>query len=201
VKLTDRQDYLLQYISPYSGTLHYEVALNYLQEGIRGWANSLNLSADYALTDQTIFSGSISRLNSDDWLIGNSEGKLTSYHRTYDQFSFKVLWSMFENQELSIKGQWYSIEAEKGKKVTFADNKIQESSFTELEPNFKQSQLTLQLRYRYRFAPLSDVYLVYARNGSYFEEGQQFTRHGDVIKSQFENPDVDLIMFKIRYMY
>lgn len=201
VKLTDRQDYLLQYISPYSGNFHYQVDLNYLQEGIDGWANSIKLSVDYALTDQTIFSGSISHLDSDDWLIGNSQGKLTSYQRTFDQFSFKVLWSLFENQEISIKGQWYSIEAKNGKNVSFANNTIQNSSFIEQEPNFKQSQLTLQLRYRYRFAPLSDVYLVYARNGSYFEQGQQFTRHGDVIKNQFEEPDVDLLMFKIRYMY
>jgi len=201
VKLTDRQDYSFQYISPYSGEFHYEVGLDYLQEGLNDWANSLKVSADYALTDQTIFSGSISRLNSDDWLIGNSQGELTSYQRTYDQFSFKVLWSMFENQELSIKGQWYSIEAENAKNVTFDGNKTQYSSTHEQEPNFKQSQLTLQLRYRYRFAPLSDVYLVYARNGSYFEQSQQFTRHGDVIENQFKNPDVDLIMFKIRYMY
>ncbi len=201
VKLTDRQDYSFQYISPYSGEFHYEVGLDYLQEGLNDWANSLKVSADYALTDQTIFSGSISRLNSDDWLIGNSQGELTSYQRTYDQFSFKVLWSMFENQELSIKGQWYSIEAENAKKVTFDDNKTQYSSTNEQEPNFKQSQLTLQLRYRYRFAPLSDVYVVYARNGSYFEQSQQFARHGDVIENQFKNPDVDLIMFKIRYMY
>jgi len=201
VKLAGRQNYLLRYVSPYSSDFHYEVSFNYLQEGIKGWANSLSLSADYALTDQTIFSGSITRLNSDDWLIGNSSGKLTSYQRTYDQFSFKLLWSMFENQELSIKGQWYSIEAEKGKKLSFANNHIQASSAIEPEPNFKQSQLTLQLRYRYRFAALSDVYLVYARNGSYFEESQQFTRHSDVIKNQFDNPDVDLIMLKIRYMY
>jgi len=201
VKLTDRQDYLVQYVSPYSGDFHYELGLNYLQEGINGWANSIKISADYALTDQTIFSGSISRLNSDDWLIGNSQGKLTSYQRTYDQFSFKVLWSMFENQELSIKGQWYSIEAENGKNVAFTHNEMKKLAFAKQEPNFKQSQLTLQLRYRYRFAPLSDVYLVYARNGSYFEESQQFTPHSDVIKNQFENPDVDLIMFKIRYMY
>jgi hypothetical protein len=201
VKLTDRQNYLLQYISPYSSDFHYQVDLNYLQEGMDGWANSVKLSADYALTDQTIFSGSLSHLNSDDWLIGNSQGKLTSYQRTFDQFSFKVLWSLFENQEFSIKGQWYSIEAEDGKNVTFAHNKIQNSSDTTQEANFKQSQLTLQLRYRYRFAPLSDVYVVYARNGSYFEQGQQFTRHGDVIKNQFEKPDVDLLMLKVRYMY
>jgi hypothetical protein len=201
IKLTDRQDFLLQYISPYSGDFHYELDLNYLQEGIDDWANSVKLSADYALTNQTIFSGSISHLESDDWLIGSSQGKLTSYQRVFDQFSFKILWSIFENQELSIKGQWYSIEAKNGKNVTFANNKIQDSSFTEQEPNFKQSQLTLQLRYRYRFSPLSDVYLVYARNGSYFEQGQKFTRHGNVIKDQFEEPDVDLLMFKIRYMY
>jgi hypothetical protein len=165
------------------------------------WASSVKLSADYALTDQTIFSGSISHLDSDDWLIGSSQGSLTSYQRTFDQFSFKVLWSLFENQELSIKGQWYSIEAENGRNIAFDNSKIQDSSSTVQEPNFKQSQLTLQLRYRYRFAPLSDIYLVYARNGSYFEQGEQFSRHGDVIKNQFENPDVDLLMFKIRYMY
>jgi len=201
IKLTDRQDYSLKYISPYSGYFHYEVALNYFQEGIEAWAESMSFSADYALTDKTIISGSISHLNSDDWLIGDAHGKLTSYQRIFDQFNFKLLWSMYENQELSIKGQWYSIEAENGKNVNFANKVRQGSSFTEQAPNFKQSQLSLQVRYRYRFAPLSDVYLVYARNGSYFEESQQFTSHGNVIKNQFEQPDVDLLMFKIRFMY
>jgi len=201
IELTDRQDYLIKYISSYSGDFHFDVALNYFQEGIEDWANSVKFSAEYALTDQAIFSGSISHLNSDDWLIGNSQGQLTSYQRIFDQFDFKILWSMFENQELSVKGQWYSIEAKNGKNITFANDKLQNSSFTEQAPNFKQSQLTLQLRYRYRFAPLSDVFLVYARNGSYFEQGQQFTRHGDIIKDQFEQPDVDLLMFKIRFMY
>jgi len=201
IKLTARQDYLVQYISPYSGDFHYQVDFNYLQEGMDDWASSVKLSADYALTDQTIFSGSISHLNSDDWLIGNSQGKLTSYQRTFDQFSFKLLWSLFENQELSIKGQWYSIDAKNGKNVTFVNKGRQGSSFNEPEDNFKQSQLTLQLRYRYRFAPLSDVYLVYARNGSYFEQGQHLPHHGEIIKNQFEQPDVDLLMFKIRFMY
>ncbi|NQZ81112.1 MAG: hypothetical protein HRT52_08875 [Colwellia sp.] len=201
IKLAERQDYLLQYVSPYVGDFHYEVDLNSLQEGIAGWANSVKLSADYAFSDQTIFSASVSHLNSDDWLIGDSDGKLTSYQRNFDQLSFKVLWSMFENQELSLKGQWYSIEAKNGKNVDFTNDQIPSSSLTEQQPNFKQSQLTLQLRYRYRFAPLSDVFLVYARNGMFFEQGQQFTHHNEVIRNQFENPDVDLLMFKIRFMY
>jgi len=201
VKLAERQNYLLQYISPYAGDFHYEVSLNHLQEGVTGWANSIKLSADYALTDQAIFSASLSHLDSDDWLIGNSRGQLTSYQRSFDQFSFKMLWSMFDNQELSIKGQWYSIEAKNGENITFANNRIQSTRLATLEPDFKQSQLTLQLRYRYRFAPLSDVFLVYARNGSFFEQEQQFTHHSDVIRNQFENPDVDLLMFKLRFMY
>jgi len=201
IKLTQRQDYLIQYVSPYTGKFHYQVDLNYLQEGINGWANSVKLSADYAITDQVIFSGSASHLDSDDWLIGNSLGKLTSYQRNFDQFNVKVLWSMFENQELSIKGQWFSIEAKNGENISFVNNKAPNSQLSLQESNFKQSQLTLQLRYRYRFAPLSDVYLVYARNGSYFEQGQQFSSHKEIIRNQFEHPDVDLLMFKIRFMY
>lgn len=108
---------------------------------------------------------------------------------------------MLENQEVSIKGQWYSIEAKNGKKITFADSSIQNTQFIGPEAKFKQSQLTLQLRYRYRFAPLSDVYLVYARNGSYFQQGLEFPRHRDVITDQFEQPDVDLLMLKVRFMY
>jgi len=201
IKLSDRQDYLFKYISPYSGDFHYEVDINYLQEGIDDWAKSIKLSTEYALTDQTIISGSVSHLYSDDWLIGDPHGNLTTYQRTFDQFGFKILWSMLENQEISIKGQWYSIEAKNGKKITFADNSIQNTQFIGPEAKFKQSQLTLQLRYRYRFAPLSDVYLVYARNGRYFQQGLEFPRHRDVIAEQFEQPDVDLLMLKVRFMY
>ncbi|NRA60454.1 MAG: hypothetical protein HRU25_05990 [Psychrobium sp.] len=52
---------------------------------------------------------------------------------------------MFDNQELIIKGHWYSLEVENAKGVMLPNNVIKKSSSATQESNFKQSQLTLKL--------------------------------------------------------
>jgi len=169
-----------------------------MQEGVDGWANSLGLSLDFALTDKAIISTSVHHLKSDDWLIGNESGELMRYHRVFDQISVNFLWALSEDQELSFKGQWYVVDATEGE---FYSATKQVKLENDQPIDFKQSKLSLQLRYRYRFAPLSDIYLVYARNGGFYGEGDTIKNNRDILSQQFDKPEDNLLMFKVRVMY
>jgi len=198
VFLPGKQGYLIKYVSPYGGRLSYSLDVNYMQEGVEGWANSVGLSLDYAITDKAIISTGVSRLKSDDWLIGSDRGELMRYHRNFDQISVNFLWALSEDQEFSFKGQWYVVDATEGEYYTTTPQVKRED---EQPIDFKQSQLSLQLRYRYRFAPLSDIYLVYARNGKFYGEGDMIKNNRDIISQQFDKPEDNLLMFKVRVMY
>jgi hypothetical protein len=196
--LPDKQSYLIKYVSPYGGQLSFSADVNRFQEGINGWANSFSVSSDFALTDKTIISTGLFHLRSDDWLIGNNQGELMRYQRTFDQVSINLLWAMSEDQEFSFKGQWYVVDAIEGE---YFSTHGQAHMGNEQPSNFKQSQLSLQLRYRYRFAPLSDIYLVYARNGHFYDEGKAIDNNNEIISQQFDEPEDNLFMFKVRVMY
>jgi len=198
VELPGRQDWLLGYSSPFSGQTYYQINYHHLQEGLKDWADSIEFSMNYSFNDTTMLSTSLLQLDSDDWLIGNDAGQLTSYQRKFDQLSFNLLWLLAEGQELSIKSQWYAVEAENGKAYNYYSEPTQANNLIQ---NFKQSQLSMQLRYRYRFAPLSDIYLVYVRNGGFYQEGEDLFGNRDILNQQFDDPDDHQLLFKIRMMF
>ena len=208
VKLPAKQDVLFRYSSPFSGKTHYQIDYHHLQEGIKDWANSLKVSMDYSFSDKTMLTTSLFHLNSDDWLIGNGTGQLTTYQRTFDQLSFNLLWLMAENQELSVKSQWFGVEANQGKAFIYSSEPTssklssnKQASNEDLVERFKQSQLSMQIRYRYRFAAMSDFYIVYVRNGAFYQQGDDLPGNNDILRQQFEDPDDHQLMFKIRMMF
>ncbi|MEM7019821.1 MAG: hypothetical protein AAF512_21105, partial [Pseudomonadota bacterium] len=66
--------------------------------------------------------------------------------------------------------------------------------------SFSLSQLSLQLRYRWEIAPLSDIFLVYTRladRGAALR-GASFS---DIFSDSYDDPLVDALVLKIRYRF
>jgi len=198
VKIPERQDWSIEYQSPYSGKLHYQFGYHHLQEGIKGWADSLQLSLDYAFADNLMFSTQLFHLSSDDWLIGNNEGQLISYRRKFNQYSVNLLWLLAENQELSIKSQWFGVKANNGGALSDSTEWVANNRLVD---DFKQSQLSMQIRYRYRFAALSDFYVVYVRNGGYYQQGDNLLSDEKIFNQQFDHPDDHQLLVKMRMRF
>ena len=64
--------------------------------------------------------------------------------------------------------------------------------------NFSISDLSVQLRYRWQIAPLSDVYFVVTKSGS---NTAKYTTFDDLAEDTFDNPLSDEIILKIRYRF
>ena len=97
--------------------------------------------------------------------------------------------------------QWVGIQAHENKfYVIDADryvlNEISKP-YSESD-NFSISDLSVQLRYRWQIAPLSDVYFVVTKSGS---NTAKYTTFDDLAEDTFDNPLSDEIILKIRYRF
>ncbi|MEM1434226.1 MAG: DUF5916 domain-containing protein [Pseudomonadota bacterium] len=66
--------------------------------------------------------------------------------------------------------------------------------------NFSVSQYTFQARYRWEFAPLSDVFLVYTRQAN-LGAALGTDSFSDVFDNGWHEPLADVLVFKIRYRF
>jgi len=66
--------------------------------------------------------------------------------------------------------------------------------------DFSIADTGLQIRYRYRLAPLSDVFLVYSRGG-YFGDDRQTTDFSDLWSNAWDEVTGESILAKIRYRF
>jgi hypothetical protein len=64
--------------------------------------------------------------------------------------------------------------------------------------DFSLSQYSFQARYRWEIAPLSDIFIVYTRQGD-LPAALQEQSFGDVFNDAWDQPLVDVLVFKIRY--
>ena len=66
--------------------------------------------------------------------------------------------------------------------------------------DFSVSQYSLQLRYRWEIAPLSDIFLVYTRQAD-LRQALGEAGFNDVFNDAWEDPLADIFVFKIRYRF
>jgi hypothetical protein len=59
----------------------------------------------------------------------------------------------------------------------------------------------LQIRYRWTFAPQSDLYVVYGRGGIAFEEGAARDGFDGLLQSVADLRDSDQLLVKARYRF
>ncbi len=64
--------------------------------------------------------------------------------------------------------------------------------------NFSISDLSIQLRYRWQIAPLSDVYFVATKSGS---NTAKYTSFSDLTEDTIDRPLSDEIILKVRYRF
>ena len=65
--------------------------------------------------------------------------------------------------------------------------------------DFALSRLTVQLRYRWEIAPLSDLFIVYTRGSNL--PGRVDDGFGDLFQDALDEPIIDYFVIKLRYRF
>jgi hypothetical protein len=100
-----------------------------------------------------------------------------------------------------LSSQWIGIRASQSQNYQLlADGKFLQAvpEGVALSDDFAISDLSLQLRYRWEMAPLSDFFLVYTLNGRYEVVDEPFN---ELLSSTFDDPIVEQVTMKLRYRF
>lgn len=134
-----------------------------------------------------------------EWLRWLQENEFSSSDLSRREISFNLNWFRGLKHELRLKSQFIALKSQSPKSlVSNQQGYLGQNNKTVLP--FDIGQAAFQLRYKYEFAPLSNVYLVYSRGGNIDLEDQD-DAYSNLFQEAWSNPSNEIISIKIRLKY
>ncbi|ALS97285.1 DUF5916 domain-containing protein [Lacimicrobium alkaliphilum] len=186
----------MQLVSPTSDLYSYDVAGIVYQEGLDEWARRADINTKWFVTDNIRVELNFQHIDSDDWFIGRGAGTVNRYSRTLQKWGLNLNSRLSTNSDISWKIEWYGLKAtgQEGYQVSALDLIPR----AERPEDILRSALSMQVRYRYKLAPLSDLYLVYARSGSEVGAGLNVS-HTELMRRTWQAPKENYLLLKLNY--
>ena len=137
------------------------------------------------------------------WLVHTGDRNITGFNAFNVMPSVSLDYFISSKQQLSLKLQWVGINADESEYWTVPEvagrlvPRIK--TVDEAKDDFTVSQMTVQLRYRWEIAPLSDLFIVYTRGANLPNQGDQ--DFGYLFRDALSEPIVDVLTMKLRYRF
>jgi hypothetical protein len=171
-----------------------------LQEGNDDFAFDVDGRVEHFTRDDLSWSVRGIMRWSRDWLIWERDTLLASFERRRAILQSDLNWFPAARHELRVKLQWLAIDAHNPQPLRIGPSgELIESNDVVLP--FSVNNFGLQVRYRWTFAPQSDLYVVYGRGGIVFEEGESHEGLGGLLGSATDLRDSDQLLVKARYRF
>ncbi len=135
----------------------------------------------------------------DGWLLHSEDRYMTAFDAEEWKPELKMDFFLSARQELRLKLQWVGIKAFEDKfyEIPETPGDLEDvDKPTDESDDFSISSMNFQLRYRWQIAPLSDVFLVYTKNGYDETTEQSFQR---MFQTAWEDPLGEQLVLKVRY--
>ncbi len=184
--------------------LSSEISIFVQQEHEAGNNKGFNATLHFRPTDRYGLTLQARYSNRDSWLIHNGGGNFTAVKAK--EWKPKVIFDTFFNarQQLQIRLQWIGIKAYDRTywQVPISGGQLQQISrpVDATKNGFATSKLTLQARYRWELAPLSDLFIVYNRGGS-LDSAKNEETFGSLFSDTLGNPASEILLVKLRYRF
>ena len=197
--IPSRWEFMGDFFSDSSKRISYRVGLNFNQEKIGGHAVKARAALNLRLSQRMkaeIFAEYVKR---DGWLLHQENKNFTSFQTIEWRPRLAIDYFFTARQQLRLSAQWVAIKASENKFFRIPANisKLIPSQKPDNETdNFAISNLSVQLRYRWEIAPLSDLFVVYSLSGA---TRQQRLGFSDLLKSSYKNPIAEQFVIKLRY--
>ena len=199
VRLGARRRAGIEYSSPTTGRFRFYSALRLRQEGESGYTRELQFSPSWFLTETLRVGVQLDYYNGPDWLLWRGADRFASYKRNELDLFATLNWYPRPNQELRAKLQWIGLDAKLRQDLRLgADQRLVPAAA--FARDFTLSSLGMQLRYRYEFAPLSELFIVYSRGGDGSLDGGSEGFAGQFQRA-LDNVTADQLFVKLRYRF
>ena len=158
-----------------------------------------NISATWRPVPRLTFTPGLIYINRDAWVLWQHGRHFEAFET--EQWSPRLQFDAFftARQQLRIQAEWTGIKAFGAERLTIDPN-------GDLVPSaiatgrFSISRVTVQVRYRWQIAPLSDLFVVYNRSGSLFEPSTDKS-FLDLLDGAFSEPQREAVLLKLRYRF
>ncbi len=181
--------------------LRFEGDVELRQEGLDDRvAYQLTASPQYIFTPNLSATLSAIWIDSPDWLALRSRTReLGQYSRRQLTTRLALNWFPGARSELRARLQWVAVRA-RGIAALRNDAAGTLVPLGRPAASFSQSELGMQLRYRYELAPLSDLYLVYSRGG-FALRADTAEDFGGLWSDALDEANAEQFVVKVRYRF
>jgi hypothetical protein len=193
------RSFLVEHVTPRYGNWQYKLGVNPYRSSFDD--EGLFVAARVTWYPSETFNASTraALLRSDAWLVWERGTLFGAFEREQAEFELDANWFPADAHELRLKLQWLAIDTDDPRALELGRDARLRPSAAPLDA-FSINNFGVQLRYRWRFAPQSDLFVVYSRGG--FSERIDDPRGiDDLLQDVFSLRDADQFLVKLRYRY
>ena len=200
-RLGDRSRFRARYQTDRAKPFSYEINLYREDEQLSGAQFATGVGANWRPRDDLNLGIGIGFIDRAGWLLWREGINFATYRAREWRPEFSFEYFPDANHQIKLSTQWVGIRAKRlanyqlqvdGAPLVAVDDSVASSE------DFAISNLSLQLRYRWQIAPLSDLFVVYTLNG-----------RQDVVRDSFDNlftdafndPLAEQLTIKLRYRF
>ncbi len=175
------------------------------QEELSGWSTRSALGFTFKPNHRFSLDLDLNYQDRDGWLLHRTGRQFTTY--AAQDFQPRMAMDMFisARQQFRMTLQWAAIKAKEQERWFLPEDG--DGNLIEVQPppgadprDFVINRMTLQLRYRWQIAPLSDLFVVYTR-GSNVEDNTIDDGFDDLFYDALTDPVLDFFVVKLRYRF
>ena len=196
VRFAPRHSIFFEYETPRLGRWQLDVFGRSFQESLGEPGAEIGVGAAFYASEKLTLDADVAMQASRGWVIWDQDTRFGEYERELIDASLNLNWFPLARHEVRVKLQWLGISAHDALAYRIGPAQYLIESGETLE-DFSISNLGLQLRYRWEFAPQSDLYVVYGRGGFVQEDGVDRDL-AELLDTAIELRDADQFLIKVR---
>jgi hypothetical protein len=175
------------------------------QEELSGWSTRSALGFTYKPNHRFSLDLDLNYQDRDGWLLHSGGRDFTTYSAQDLQPRLGIDMFISARQQFRMSLQWAGIKAEEQQRWILPEDGdgylIPVVRGPDDDPrDFVVNRMTVQLRYRWQIAPLSDLFVVYTR-GSNVTDNTIDDSFDDLFIDALDDPVIDIFVVKLRYRF
>jgi hypothetical protein len=197
--LPSQPDARLTFLSRRTDRWRWSGEIGAFREGLERTGYQCNFSPQVYAGNDLNFALDLTYLDSPDWLIWRPDiGRLARHARRQLEAAFDTNWYPSPKSEFRLRLQWAAVKARGGQAYDIGpDGALTPAAG--VADDFSLSDIALQVRYRYEFKPLSELFVVYSFGGSALaDEAKPF---GELWTAGVDNPTAQQFVVKLAWRF
>ena len=182
-----------------SRSLLYGFGAGYQEEDLGGHSYIGRVNVTWRPNDRFSLSFHTRYMDRKGWLLHQEDRHMTTFEAAQWTPRVSAEYFLSARQQLRFSLQWVGIKAKEDQFYLVPNepgNLIEVAKPAGPSDSFTLSNMSMQLRYRWEIAPLSDVFLVYTR---LVDQGGPYKSFSDTFSDGYDNPVGNMLVFKLRY--